>query len=154
MKIFQVCSFCFALLCSAIVSGQSANVLTVQNDFAAFGRGDIATIIRSTTENIVWKHAGNPDIVAFAGTFNGHEGVGRFFQQVGSSVNITVFEPQNFVENGNTVTSTVKITGTVLATGKEYNNTIDMVFTFDAAGMVTNWEAKGDVTDLEAAFAK
>lgn len=151
---FKVCSFFFALLFSATVSGQSPNVLTVQNDFAAFGRGDIATIIQSTTDNVVWKHAGNPSVVTFAGTYNGHDGVGRFFQNVGSSVNITVFEPQNFVENGNTVTSTILIKGTVLATGKEYNSTMDMVFTFDDAGKVTNWEAKGDIAGLEAAFTK
>lgn len=154
MKSFQVCSFFFALLFSATAFGQSANVLTVQNDFAAFGKGDIQTIVNSTTDAVVWRHAGNPGIVPFAGTFNGHEGVGRFFQNVGSSVNITVFDPQNFVENGNTVTTTVNIKGTVLATGKEYNNTVDMVFTFDASGKVTNWEAKGDVSDLESAFAK
>ena len=154
MKSFHACPFFFALLFSAAVSGQSANVLTVQSDFAAFGKGDIQTIVNSTTDNIVWTHAGNPAVVPFAGTFNGHEGVGRFFQNVGSSVNITVFEPQNFVEKGNTVTSTVNIKGTVIATGKEYASTVDMVFMFDAAGKVTSWEAKGDVTSLEAAFAK
>ena len=154
MKSFQVCSFFFALFFSAAVFGQSANVLTVQGDFAAFGKGEIQTIINSTADNIVWKHPGNPGVVPFAGTFTGHEGVGRFFQNVGSSVNITVFDPQNFVEKGNTVTSTVLIKGTVIATGKEYASTVDMAFTFDAAGKVTNWVATGDVASLEAAFAK
>lgn len=150
----KTCAFFFAFFLSSIAFGQSANVLTVQTDFAAFGKGEIPTIIASAADNVVWKHAGNPALIPFAGTFNGHEGVGRFFQNVGSSVNITVFEPQNFVENGNTVTSTVHITGTVLSTGKVYSNVIDMVFTFNAAGKITNWDAKGDVTDLEKAFSK
>lgn len=147
-------AFFLALFLSSNAFAQSANVRTVQADFAAFGQGDIQTIINSTTENVVWKHAGNPAVIPFAGTFNGHEGVGRFFQNVGASVQIPVFEPMNFVEKGNTVTSTVHIKGVVLATGKEYENMIDMVFTFDADGKITNWEAKGDVSGLESAFAK
>lgn len=153
MRTFKVCSFFVASLLSTAAFSQSTNVLTVQADFAAFGLGDIPTIVNSTAENVVWTHPGNKD-VTFAGTYAGHEGVSRFFQNVGSSVKITVFEPQNYVENGNTVTSTVNIKGTVIATGKEYTSVVDMVFTFDANGKVTNWEAKGDVSSLEAAFAK
>jgi hypothetical protein len=153
MKALTICSFFLSLFAATVVSAQSANVLTVQNDFAAFGKGDIQTIINSTAADVVWKHPGNSS-VPFAGTYNGHEGVGKFFQNVSASVKITVFEPQNFVENGNTVTSTVNIKGTALSTSKEYASTMDMVFSFDANGKITMWEAKGDVRSLEAAFAK
>lgn len=153
MKALTICSFFLSLFISLAASAQSANVLTVQNDFAAFGKGEIPTIVNSTADNVVWKHPGNSS-VPFAGTYNGHEGVGKFFQNVANSVKITVFEPQNYVENGSTVTSTVNIKGTALSTNKEYTSTVDMVFTFNADGKITNWEAKGDVSSLEAAFAK
>lgn len=154
MKTLLFCSLLCSLFFSAVAFGQSPNVLTVQQDFAAFGNGDIQTIVNSTADNVVWKHFGKQGVVPFAGTFNGHEGVGRFFQIVGESSQFSVFEPQNFVENGNTVTSTVKLTATAIPTGKEYSSTVDMVFTFNAAGKITNWEAKGDAATLETAFAK
>lgn len=154
MKSLTICSIFFSLFLSVAAMAQSANVLTVQADFAAFGRGDIQTIINSAAENVAWKHFGNPSVVPFAGTFNGHEGVGRFFQAVGTSSQFSLFEPQSFEESGNTVTATVNMKSTVLATGKEFSGSVVMVFTFDTAGKITNWEATGDAATLDAAFAK
>ncbi|HRI58118.1 MAG TPA: nuclear transport factor 2 family protein [Saprospiraceae bacterium] len=151
----KTCSFFFALFLSFAAFGQnSANVLTVQNDFAAFGKGDIQTIVGSTSDDVVWKHFGTPGVVPFAGTYNGHEGVARFFQIVGANSNFLLFEPQNFVENGNTVTSTVNMKSISIPTGKEYTDSVTMVFTFNAAGKITNWEAKGNAASLEMAFSK
>lgn len=149
------CSFFFALFLSFTAFGQnSANVLTVQNDFAAFGKGDIQTIINSTSDDVVWKHFGTPGVVPFAGTYNGHEGVGRFFQIVGANSQFLLFEPQDFVENGNTVTSTVNMKSVAIPTGKEFTGSVTMIFMFDDAGKITNWEAKGSAADLEMAFSK
>ena len=150
----KICSFFFALFLSCTAFAQSPNVLTVQNDFAAFGKGDIQTIINSTAENVVWKHFGNPGVVPFAGVYNGHEGVGRFFQIVGANTKFLLFEPQNYTEKGNTVSSTVRMKTIATPTGKEYESTVEMVFTFSDGGKITNWEAKGNESDLETAFTK
>ena len=152
MKTFSVL---FALFLSCAAFGQtSPNVLTVQNDFAAFGKGDIPTIINSASEDVVWKHFGTPGVVPFAGTYTGREGVGRFFQTVGESCKFLVFEPQSYMENGNTVTATINMKSIALPTGKEYPDSVVMVFTFNAAGKISNWEAKGNSASLEMAFSK
>lgn len=147
-------SFFSALFLATSVFGQSPNVTTVQNDFAAFGKGDIQTIVSSTADNVVWKHFGTQGVVPFAGIYNGHEGVARFFQNVGDNSQFTLFEPQNFTENGNVVVARVKLKSVAISTGKEYSDTVEMTFTFDANGKITTWEAKGDAKGLDAAFTK
>ncbi|MEO6039864.1 MAG: nuclear transport factor 2 family protein, partial [Saprospiraceae bacterium] len=80
--------------------GQSANLTTVMNNYAAFGKGDVPVIIASTSDDCTWTHPGDAT-VPFAGTFIGHDGIGQFFTAVGKSVAITTFEPTNFREDGN-----------------------------------------------------
>lgn len=123
-------------------------------DYAAFGRGDIATILASLTDDCNWSHVGNPAVIPFAGTYTGKPGVGRFFENVGKSVQITKFEPGNIRATDNTVTFTVLIGGTIMATGKTYLNPVEQTFYFDAMGKVSKWTTTGDVSGLEAAFAK
>lgn len=130
------------------------NLDVVRSDYAAFGKGDIPTILASLTEDCNWSHVGNPTNIPFAGTFNGKAEVARFFENVGKSIQITRFEPGNFRTSSNSVVCTVQIAGTVIATGKNYSNTVEQTFTFDAAGKVKAWATTGDVSGLEAAFAK
>ncbi len=130
------------------------NLDVVYSDYAAFGRGDIPTILASLTEDCTWSHVGNPAIIPFAGTYMGHAGVGRFFENVGKSIQITQFEPGNFRATDNMVACTVRIGGTIFATGKTYSNSVEQTFTFDAAGKVKMWATTGDVSGLEAAFEK
>lgn len=137
-----------------VPSQADRNLDVVHTDYAAFGRGDIATILASLTEDCNWSHVGNPAVIPFAGTFTGHAGVGRFFENVAKSIQITQFEPGNFRATDNMVACTVRIGGTILATGKTYNNTVEQTFTFDATGKVKMWATTGDVSGLEAAFGK
>ena len=123
-------------------------------DYAAFGRGDVATILASVTDDCNWSHVGNPAVIPFAGTFMGKAGVGRFFENVSKSIQVTQFEPGNFRATDGAVVCTVRIGGTVIATGKTYTNTVEQTFTFDAAGKVKMWATTGDVSGLETAFAK
>ena len=135
-----------------VPSQSDRNMDVVHSDYAAFGKGDIPTILASLTEDCNWSHVGNPAVIPFAGTFIGKAEVGRFFENVGKSIQITRFEPGNFRATGNTVACTVQIAGTIIATGKTYSNSVEQTFTFDAAGKVKTWSTTGDVSGLEAAF--
>ena len=48
----------------------------------------------------------------------------------------------------------VNLKSVAISTGKEYSDTVEMTFTFDANGKITSWEAKGDTKGLDAAFTK
>lgn len=130
------------------------NIDAALSAYAAFGKGDILSILNMLTDDCDWSHVGNASVIPFAGTFTGKAGVGRFFENVGKSIQITKFEPGNFRATENSATCTVNIGGTVVATGKTYTNTVTQTFWFDGAGKVKKWATTGDVTGLEAAFVK
>jgi uncharacterized protein len=154
IKIFTL--FLFALVIStASLNAQSANVLTVMNNYAAFGKGDIPAILATLTPGCAWYHAGNPKIVPFGGTFNGPDEIGsKFFSAIPGAVEITHFEPSLVGEQGNTVITSVIIHGKAVSTGKTYENTVEMRWTFDANGKVMKYENIFDPAALEAALTK
>lgn len=144
--------FSLALLLSAtFAQAQSANVKTAMDGYAKFGAGDIAGILASLSPDVVWSHAGDPTVILFAGTFRGQAEVGRFFEAVGKSVQVTVFAPTNFREMGNTVINDTHIEGTVIATGKKYSDDLVMTWTFDANGKAVSWAATGTMAGITAA---
>ena len=141
-------------LSAACAHAQSANLKTVTDNYARFGQGDIPGILATLADNVSWTHAGNHDLVPFAGTFNGPAGVGDFFQKVGASTQIVVFAPSDFRENGNMVSNTTHIEGKSVTTGKPYTSDVTMTWTFGPDGKVIRWEAAGDTSSLEAALSK
>ena len=137
------------------LSAQSANVQTVMSNYAAFGKGDIPAILATLAPHCTWYHVGNPAIVPFAGTFSGPEEIGnKFFGAIPGAVQILSFEPSLRAEEGNTVITSVNIRGKSVATGKEYENTVEMRWTFDAAGKVVDYKNIFNPAALEAALTK
>lgn len=153
-KFFTLSLLAFALNANAIAA-QSANVQTVMNNYAAFGKGDIPAILATLAPNCTWYHAGNPAIVPFAGTFTGSEEIAsKFFASIPTAVEVTGFEPSLVGEEGSTVVTSVKIQGKGIASGKTYESINEMRWTFDAAGKVVRYENIFDPAALEAVLAK
>ncbi len=128
------------------------NLVTAKLGYDYFLQGDIPAILAICAEKVVWAHSGNPSIVPFAGMFEGISGSVRFFEAVGSSVQITSFEPHSFRAEGNTVTNQVNIRGMVPASGKTYDNPVRVTWTFDDEGRISRYETFGDMSSLENAF--
>jgi hypothetical protein len=51
------------------------NVKTVQEGYAAFGRGDVPAILELLTDDIEWIEPGPPDVIPVAGTYRGKDEV-------------------------------------------------------------------------------
>src|SRR5262249_16457558 len=147
---------CLALAAFAFqLNAQSANIQTVQNNYAAFGQGNIPAILASLTDDCTWMQSGNPSIIPFAGTFRGKEEIGnKFFGVVPTAIQILAFEPRDFREADNVVICFVHIHGKGIATGKEYDSQVEMHWTFNAQGLVTGFQSLGDTSTLEAALTK
>ncbi|MDX1910203.1 MAG: nuclear transport factor 2 family protein [Saprospiraceae bacterium] len=155
MKQSKIFFMLLALVCSAaFIQAQSANVKTAMDGYAKFGAGDIPGILASLSPDIVWIHAGDPAIVPFAGTFKGQVEVGRFFESVGNSIEVSVFAPSNFREEGNKVINDVHIEGVARSTGKKYSDDLVMTWTFDTQGKAVRWEATGTMTGITSALMK
>ncbi|MBV9216683.1 MAG: nuclear transport factor 2 family protein [Acidobacteria bacterium] len=96
----------------------SENVNTIKGIYEAFGRGDIAAIVDTCTDNVLWRtHL--PSNVPWSGNFDGKSNVPRFFQAINDNVQTTSFEPQEFVADGDTVVSTGTYGCKVTSTGKD-----------------------------------
>lgn len=102
---------------------------TVQVMYAAFGRGDVATILNALAADVTWSIDG-PAIVPIFGDRKGRDGVAQFFQALGASIDVQEFTPQQFFAHGDTVIVQGVERGKVKATGKTMAGHWAHVFTF------------------------
>jgi ketosteroid isomerase-like protein len=94
---------------------------TVQRMFAAFGAGDIEALLETVHPESRWTYYGaNPrrTKAEFAGT----DKVRRFFVRILERLEITEFNTDEFVEQGDTVVIFGSEAGMVRATGREFRN--------------------------------
>ena len=78
------------------------NVSTVQRLYAAFGRGDIGSVIAALSPDVVWGEPDNPFNPA-AGTWRGHAGFLEWASIGRQSEEILRLEPRQFIAQGDMV---------------------------------------------------
>ena len=83
------------------------NVEKLQQLYAAFGRGDIASILDNVTDDVEWGVETVASEVPWYRMSRGREGVAQFFDLLGSAVEFKKFEPTTFAPNGDEVIVTV-----------------------------------------------
>lgn len=76
---------------------------TVQNVYAAFGRGDIAGLLSLIAPDASWTFVGDRK-VPYTTTVRGHGGVGEWFGMVAKHDDIQAFEPREFLVGPDHVT--------------------------------------------------
>lgn len=108
---------------------EQKNIQTVQSAYAAFGRGDIQGVLNVLSDDVEW-HLPGEGVIPQAGTYNGRAGVGRFFQNLDQTTQFVIFEPRDFVAQGDRVVALGHYTGTVKPTGRSFESDWVMVFTF------------------------
>lgn len=79
------------------------NVQKLQELYAAFGRGDIATIVNNVTDDVTWGVETVATEVPWYRLRTGPEGVADFFATLGQEVDFKSFEPKAFLANGDEV---------------------------------------------------
>jgi ketosteroid isomerase-like protein len=121
-----------------------STVETIQSLYAAFGRGDIATILAALHPGVDW-HV-NVDLAAPGAaavpTFQprrGPQAVGEFFQELGSTLEFHSFQPVSFLAGGREVAVRVLLEVTVRATGKRAKFEAMHFWVLDAVGKVTRF---------------
>ena len=96
---------------------------TVQEIYAAFGGGDVATILSKLADDVVWESEG-PAVISFSGIRRGKAEARGFFEALGadhSNPQLTITE---YVASGDTVMTIGRYTATVNATGKKFDSPI------------------------------
>jgi ketosteroid isomerase-like protein len=96
---------------------ETENVQLIGTIYEAFGRGDIAHIVEQLTDDVRWvSHF--ESIVPWSGDYSGKATVPGFFEAIASSVDVTAFNPGQFVAQGDTVVSLGEFGCRVRSTGK------------------------------------
>ncbi len=111
------------------MSLQQTNIAATQKLFEAFGAGDIPGILALCNDDIRIEFYGPADIIPYADMYDGMEGARRFFETVLSSVDIHVFEPQEFLADADKVIVTGVLHLTAKSTGRDIKSDFVHVIT-------------------------
>jgi len=129
-----------------------SNLQIVQDAYAKFGSGDIGGLIGLCSEDIHWQV---PEIEnsTFGGEWQGHEGVGNFFGALVADEEITLFEPREFISEGNKVVVLGRSASNVKSTGRSYETDWVHIFTVND-GKITVFHEFFDNAAATRAFQK
>jgi ketosteroid isomerase-like protein len=127
------------------------NVKLIQGMYEAFGRGDMQTIYDSTDPNIVWVDNG-PESIPIFGEKHGREGLVNFFTLLADLTDVEMFEPKEFIAQGDRVVALGRYRFRVKATGKAYEYDWAMTFLVKN-GLVVRFDEYGDSAQVVEAFA-
>lgn len=131
----------------------------VQNLYAAFGRGDIATILAALREDVRWGlnvSSASPGASAVP-TFRARSGraeVAEFFAELSRDLEFHTFAPQSFTAGSREVACLLVIEATVRATGRRIHVESLHHFTFDEAGLVSRFREFTDTLAVAGAWEK
>lgn len=126
------------------------NVQIVQEVYKYFGEKNIPGILSHFDKDVVWERPGAPAI-PFSGTFNGHEGLIKFFTLVAQNVKISEFAPKKFLSDEDSVAVVGDDEAEVISTGKKYKTHWVQVFTLKN-GMIIHGRVYIDTLQIAGAF--
>ncbi len=75
----------------------------IRSLYAAFGRGDVKSILDTLDPAIEWQSNGDAKIIPWGGRRDGVAGTATFFQALADNLDFEAFEPKEFFEAGETV---------------------------------------------------
>jgi hypothetical protein len=105
------------------------NVRIVREAYDDFIRGDIQGVLNILADDVEWITPGPPDIMPMAGHRYGRKGVAEFFTALNDVEEVELFEPQDFVAQGDQVVAFAKYRGRVKSTGRSVQSDLVHVFT-------------------------
>ena len=131
---------------------EAQNTKVVQDAYAAFGRGDIPTLLTHLADDIVWTAVyGTGSHVPTSGERRGKAAIAEFFKQVADNVHFSRFEPKEFIATGDKVVALGHYTATT-PIKKGFDSDFAMVFTL-RNGKVTHFQEFCNSAAINAAYA-
>ena len=128
------------------------NVALIKKMYAAFGSGDVQTILDSIADDAEWVDL-RPSSIPYAGSWRGRSQVGEFFQAMGASITAGKVLPDVIIADGDTVVATGRYTATVRNTAAEIDVPIAHVFTV-RHGKVSKWVGLSDTAKVAEAHTR
>lgn len=110
----------------------------VEAIYAAFGRGDIETILSALGEDVEWEHDAVDHGIPWLAPRQGKAAVAGFFEAL-RALDIRRFEPKRILTDGNMVAAVIHVEIAVRATGRVINDVELRLWTFDAQDKVARF---------------
>jgi len=126
------------------------NTEQVTKIFEAFGRGDVTYILDQLADDVRFVSHLDP-VVPWAGEYSGKDNVARFFQALGTSVQVASHPVTALVAQGDTVVATGDVSFNVRETGKAGSSKWVYIWKL-ANGQVLGYDQFND-TGLAEAFS-
>jgi ketosteroid isomerase-like protein len=127
------------------------NVAAVQAIYAAFGKGDLATIQARSAPDTQWDFNGGRPEVPWHKPVTSRAQVADFLGTFGQANEVQRFEPREFVSSGPHVIVEIKLQYRVRATGRQVTQDQLHWWTFGAGGLVSRLRHFEDTAQVLAA---
>ncbi|MCA9288632.1 MAG: nuclear transport factor 2 family protein [Phycisphaerales bacterium] len=120
------------------------NLETVQSLYAAFGRGDVPAILSRLAQDVRWEYSSVTSDAPWLTPRTGRDGAAEFFEAL-SAIEITRFEPRDFLAGDRVVVVLLDIEFTVRKTGKRVVEPDEIhVWRFNERGEVSHFRHGAD----------
>jgi ketosteroid isomerase-like protein len=127
------------------------NIALVKSLYAAFGKGDVATIVAAAAADVDWESTGRTSDFPSFGPRKGQAAVQDFFNTVGSNLAFSEFAPKEFYAVGDKVFVLGHYAFTVKKTGKSADSNWIHIFTI-ADGRVRIFREFADTARMAEAY--
>ena len=104
-------------------------IQAIKDVYAAFGRGDVATILSTLAPDVSWEVEGSAEI-SFAGIRKGPEAVKAFFQAIANDHADPKLEITEYFSSGDGVATFGRYQCTLKKTGKHVDSPVAHLFKF------------------------
>jgi len=109
---------------------EQENVQVIKDIYAAFGRGDIPAILDALSDDAQLHHTGSPEVVPWGSrTHRGRDGWAEFFGDLDATLEAELFEPEEFIAQGERVVALGRYRFRARATGKSFASPWAMAWT-------------------------
>lgn len=120
------------------------NSSTIQEVYAAFGRGDIPAILSHLSDDVDWDYGSENGKIPWLSHGRGHAGAAAFFSSL-QALEFHQFQPKVILEGPGVVVSLIDAEFTVKATGKRIKEEDEVhIWYFDEAGKIIKFRHRVD----------
>lgn len=127
------------------------NIALIQDSYAAFGKGDIQTILGHLTPDVEWTFEG-PAVIPYSGKKVGPSQVLKFFEALATTQDEPKLTIDEYIAQGDKVVTVGRYSAVVKATGKRIDSPVAHVFTF-RNGKIARFLNFGDTAQAADAYA-
>jgi uncharacterized protein len=124
-------------------------ITKVKGFYAAFSRGDIATILASVADDVSWEYEAPPEILS-AGIRHSPKEVAEYFSAIANQATVHNLEMTDFVASDDAVAAFGRYQGTIKATGIRVDTPLAHYFKFRDGKVVRHVQLSNTGALLEA----